>query len=202
MAYIAKRIFDYVAAGAGLVVGSPFLLLIAGLIRLDSPGNPIYRQERVGLGGRHYRVYKFRTMIEGAPIQFNEDGSTRVAAGDPRVTRLGRVLRAGLDELPQLLNILRGEMSLVGPRPDMPVHAQAYTEEERRKLGVLPGVTSLAAVLGRNKIPWKTRMAIDLRYMDRWSLSLDARIVAQTLLLPFRVQLFKFRDVIGSELSD
>lgn len=193
----AKRTFDYVAAAGGLVALSPLLALIAVAIKVDSPGSALFTQERVGKDGRTFRVLKFRTMRAGAPVRFNPDGSTQVELQDARITRVGRFLRGALDELPQLVNVLRGEMSLVGPRPDMPVHAEQYTAEERRKLTVLPGVTSLAAVMGRNDIPWKQRIAIDLKYIDHWSLWLDARIIAQTVLLAIGLRAFGFDDVIA-----
>jgi lipopolysaccharide/colanic/teichoic acid biosynthesis glycosyltransferase len=194
---LAKRAIDVAIAAPALLAMAPALLAIGACIRADSPGAALYWQERVGRGGRSFRMAKFRTMV-AAPIEFNQDGSTRVAAADPRVTRVGRRLRGGLDELPQLWNVLRGDMSLVGPRPDLPVHAAMYTASERRKLAVRPGMTSLAAVVGRNQIPWKTRIAIDLGYVERWSLALDAKIIAQTLLLPFGVRAFSFDDLLAS----
>ncbi|HVK76157.1 MAG TPA: sugar transferase [Kofleriaceae bacterium] len=194
--WAVKRVVDVAGAAIGLAVLSPALALLGAAIRLDSPGGALFRQVRVGRDGRTFEMIKFRTMQAGAPVQFNADGSTRVAAADPRVTRIGRFLRGGLDELPQLINVLRGDMSLVGPRPDLPVHAATYTEAERGKLVVRPGMTSLAAVLGRNEIVWRTRMAIDLRYVAEWSLAIDAKIVAQTLLLPFGRRPFQFRELL------
>jgi lipopolysaccharide/colanic/teichoic acid biosynthesis glycosyltransferase len=191
-----KRALDVAVAAPALLVAAPALVALGAWIRADSPGAALYWQDRVGQGGRVFRMAKFRTMV-AAPVEFNEDGSTRVAAGDPRVTRVGRLLRGGLDELPQLWNVLRGDMSLVGPRPDMPVHATLYSAAERRKLAVRPGMTSLAAVVGRNQIPWKTRIAIDLGYVERWSLALDAKIIAQTLLLPFGVRAFDFDSFLA-----
>ncbi len=194
-ARVAKRAIDIAVSSVTLAAGAPVLLAIGALIRLDSPGPALFRQARVGRGGRHFDMLKFRTMI-AAPVQFNPDGSTRVAVGDARVTRVGRRLRGALDELPQLWNVLRGDMSLVGPRPDMPVHVTQYTVEERRKLAVRPGMTSLAAVLGRNQIPWRKRIAIDLRYLDAWSLGLDLKIVAQTLCLPIGARPFSFAGLV------
>jgi lipopolysaccharide/colanic/teichoic acid biosynthesis glycosyltransferase len=191
-----KRAIDLLGAIVGLTLGAPLLGVIALAIAAGSRGGVLFRQQRVGRGGRPYRLLKFRTMTTGSPIQFNPDGSTRVDRADARVTRVGRLLRGGLDELPQLLNVLRGDMSLVGPRPDLPVHAEQYTDEERRKLAVRPGMTSLAAVLGRNDVPWKQRIAIDLRYIDRWSLGLDVRILLQTLCLPLGFRPCSFRDVL------
>ena len=192
-----KRAVDVAGAAVGLTVLSPALLLIGAAVRLDSPGGALFRQERVGRDGRRFEMIKFRSMQAGAPVQYNPDGSTKVAAVDARVTRVGRYLRGGIDELPQLINVLRGDMSLVGPRPDLPVHAATYTDEEREKLIVRPGMTSLAAVLGRNEIVWRTRMQIDLRYVAQWDLGVDARIIAQTLLLPLGWRPFRFRGLLG-----
>lgn len=191
-----KRAIDVAASGVGLAALAPGLLLIGAAIRLDSPGPALFRQERVGRDGRVFRLVKFRTMRTGAPVEFRADGSTRVSQDDARLTPIGRVLRGGLDELPQLINVLRGEMSLVGPRPDMPVHAATYSEAERGKLRVRPGMTSLAAVLGRNQLFWRTRIAIDLRYIEHWSVGLDLAIIAQTLALPLGRQLFRFDHMV------
>jgi len=196
IARFVKRAIDVAAGGVGLAALSPALLLIGAAIRLDSPGPALFRQDRVGKDGRVFRLVKFRTMRAGAPVEFRADGSTRVAESDARLTKIGKLLRGGIDELPQLLNVLRGEMSLVGPRPDMPVHAATYTEAERGKLAVKPGMTSLAAVLGRNQLFWRTRIAIDLRYIEYWSLGLDLAIIAQTMALPFRRQLFRFDELV------
>jgi lipopolysaccharide/colanic/teichoic acid biosynthesis glycosyltransferase len=141
-------------------------------------------------------MVKFRTLRADAPIQFNPDGSTRIAEDDPRVTRVGRLLRGALDELPQLWNVLRGDMSLVGPRPELPVHAATYTDAERGKLRVRPGITSLPSVLGRDEIPWRTRVAIDLRYLERWSLALDLKIAIQTVLLALGARPFRFPEAV------
>jgi len=192
-----KRVVDVGASTFGLTVLAPALALLGVAIRLDSPGGAIFAQERVGRGGRVFRLYKLRTLRSGAPMVLNPDGSTKVGTADARLTRVGRVLRGGLDELPQLWNVLRGDMSLVGPRPEMPMHAALYTDEEERKLAIRPGITSLAAVLGRNDIYWRTRIAIDLRYLEGWSLVLDAKIALQTLLLPLGLRPFDFADELG-----
>ncbi len=190
-----KRTVDVVGAGAGLVALAPVMTALGLLIRIDSPGPALFTQDRVGRGGKVFRIYKFRTMTTGAPVKFNADGSTAVAASDARVTRVGRHLRGALDELPQLINVFVGDMSLVGPRPDMPTHADMYTDRERTKLRARPGMTSLAAVLGRNEIQWKQRIAIDLDYLDRWGLLLDARVLAATVALAFGRRPFDFSDV-------
>jgi lipopolysaccharide/colanic/teichoic acid biosynthesis glycosyltransferase len=195
LGYAIKRAFDYGAAAAGLMVAAPAMAAIAVAIRVDSPGGALYAQERLGRDGRTFRLLKFRTMRD-APIRYNPDGSTRIDPNDDRVTRVGRYLRGAADELPQLLNVLRGEMSLVGPRPDMASQRKLYAPGDERKLAVLPGITSLAVIHGRNDIPWKERIEIDVRYIERWSLWLDARIVAQTLLMPFGLAPFDFSDVL------
>jgi lipopolysaccharide/colanic/teichoic acid biosynthesis glycosyltransferase len=193
--YALKRALDYGLAAAGLLACGPAMAAIAVAIKIDSPGSVFYVQDRLGRGGRPFRLLKFRTMRD-APIRYHSDGSTRIDPGDDRVTRVGRYLRGAADELPQLLNILRGEMSIVGPRPDMASQRHLYTTDEERKLAALPGLTSLAIVHGRNEIPWKERVAIDMQYIERWSLWLDVRILAQTLVMPLGLHLFDFGDVL------
>ena len=193
--YALKRALDYGLAAAGLVACAPAMVAIAVAIKLDSRGSVFYVQERLGRGGRTFRLLKFRTMRD-APIRYHPDGSTRIDPGDDRVTRVGRYLRGAADELPQLINILRGEMSIVGPRPDMASQRHLYTPGEERKLEALPGLTSLAIVHGRNEIPWKERVAIDMQYIERWSLWLDVRILAQTLVMPLGLHPFDFGDVL------
>ncbi len=195
LGYAIKRALDYGLAAGGLIACAPALAAIAAAIRLDSPGGVFYTQERLGRDGRTFRLNKFRTMRD-APIRYNPDGSTRIDPGDDRITRVGRVLRGGLDELPQLINILRGEMSLVGPRPDMASQRALYEPGDERKLAALPGITSLAVIHGRNEIPWKQRIELDIRYIERWSLWLDLRIIVATLLMPAGHQPFEFADVV------
>jgi lipopolysaccharide/colanic/teichoic acid biosynthesis glycosyltransferase len=195
LGYAIKRALDYGLAAGGLVACAPALAAIAAAIALDSPGGVFYRQDRLGRGGRTFRLLKFRTMRD-APIRYNPDGSTRIDPHDDRVTRVGRWLRSGADELPQLVNVLRGEMSLVGPRPDMASQRALYTGDDERKLAALPGLTSLAVVLGRNDIPWKQRVAMDLRYIERWTLWLDLRILVMTLAMPLGLRVFAFSDLL------
>jgi lipopolysaccharide/colanic/teichoic acid biosynthesis glycosyltransferase len=164
------------------VVTLPLQLIIAVLIRLESPGPALFVQERLGRGGTIFRMYKFRSMRwePGAPPVLNSDGSTRVDADDQRLTRMGRFLRIGLDELPQIYNVLKGDMALIGPRPDAPFHRSYYCGREQDKLTVLPGMTGLPQALGRNELPWKERIALDLRYIDNYSLWLDMKIIVNT----------------------
>lgn len=195
LGYATKRLFDYAVATVGLVAGGPLMLAIAAAIKVDSPGGALFVQERLGRDGKPFRLYKFRTM-RPAPIRYNEDGSTKVEATDDRVTRVGRYLRGAADELPQLFNILRGDMSIVGPRPDMVSQRALYANGEERKLAALPGVTGLAVVVARTGSTWKQRIAMDIRYVENWSLALDAKIFVQTLLLPFGLRPFDFSDVV------
>src|SRR5207244_4623101 len=145
---LPKRAFDLAVATIGLVVLLPVMLVVALLVKLDSKGPILYRADRVGRYGREFRLYKFRTMIEGA----HKHGPAITARDDPRITRLGRILRTSrIDELPQLVNVIRGDMSLVGPRPEDPTYVAFYTPEQSRLLSVRPGITSPASVAYRNE---------------------------------------------------
>jgi len=195
LGYAIKRALDYGLAGGGLVVLSPALAAIATAIKLESPGGVFYYQDRLGRDGKPFRLIKFRTMRD-APIRYNPDGSTRLDPNDDRITRVGKYLRGALDELPQLINILRGEMSIVGPRPDMVTQRALYSGNEERKLEALPGLTSLAVVSGRNDLPWKQRIELDIVYIDRWSLGLDFKILVETVLMAMGKRAFDFADVL------
>lgn len=201
LGYALKRAIDYSVAAGGLVALSPLMLGIAAAIELDSPGGILFTQDRLGKDGKSFKLYKFRTM-KPAPIEYNADGSTKVTTGDARVTRVGRYLRGALDELPQLLNVLKGDMSLVGPRPDLVHQRQLYAPGEERKLAALPGITGLAVVIGRTEIPWKRRIAVDVAYVERWQLALDLKILAQTLLMPLGVRPFSFEEVVHRGMID
>lgn len=194
--YLVKRLIDYGVAAGGLVIGGPLMLAIAAAIRIDSPGGALFVQERLGRDGRPFKLLKFRTMRD-APIRYNPDGSTKLDPSDDRLTRVGRHLRGALDELPQLINVLRGEMSLIGPRPDLVHQRELYGPGEERKLDALPGITGLAVVVGRTAIPWKQRVRIDVRYIECWSLGLDLKIIAQTALMPLGLRPFDFEEVAG-----
>jgi len=176
------RIRDVTIAFVLLLLFSPVLLLCALAVLLSSPGPALFRQRRLGLHARPFTLLKFRTMIRDAPDLRNGDGSAYTGAHDRRVTRVGRILRkASLDELPQLFNVLRGEMSLVGPRPDQVDQIRFYTEKEMRKLDVKPGITGLAQISGRNNISWERRKALDVEYAGRQSFWLDLSILARTI---------------------
>lgn len=186
---IAKSLFDRVAAAVGLVLLSPLLVIVAIMIRIGSRGPAIFRQERTGRDGRRFRIYKFRTMVVDAENQLDGLRSRNEGAGplfklrdDPRITRLGRILRrTSIDELPQLLNVLRGEMSLVGPRPALPAETAQYGEWARRRLHVKPGLTGLWQVSGRSALSWEDSVRVDLQYVNNWNLRLDAAILARTV---------------------
>jgi len=175
----AKRTFDLAITVPALILLAPVFVIIAILIRRDSPGSAFYRQTRVGLDGREFRVFKFRTMVNGA--EFIGAGLHN-DAGDPRITPLGARLRAlSLDELPQLINVLIGDMSIVGPRPTLRDQVELYTPEQRRRLRARPGITGLAQISGRSTLPWSRRIVIDVHYVDNWSLRLDLEIIARTI---------------------
>jgi lipopolysaccharide/colanic/teichoic acid biosynthesis glycosyltransferase len=164
-----------------LVVTAPVLALACAAIRLESSGSPIYRQRRVGRGGKQFDLLKLRTMVSGAERM---GAGLAVDEGDPRITRVGAALRRlSLDELPNLLNVLRGEMSLVGPRPTVQVQVAQYTERQLGRLAVEPGITGWAQVKGRAALPWHERIELDLWYIENWSLRLDLRILAETARL-------------------
>ncbi len=175
------RVIDLALATGGLVAASPLLLVAAIAIKLDSRGPVIYRQPRSGRGGETFDLFKLRTMRIGAdPVGVG----TPVLEGDPRVTRVGRLLRrVSLDEAPNLVNVLRGEMAIVGPRPTLPAQVELYTDRQRRRLEVKPGLTGWAQVNGRAGIPWEERIELDVWYVDHRSSGLDLRILARTARL-------------------
>ncbi len=186
MRRFVKRIGDRVAAAVLLVVFAPLMAIVAIWILLDD-GRPILlAQERVGKQGRPFRMLKFRTMVPnaielGQKLKLTED-LYGVVPNDPRITRAGHFLRrTGLDELPQLSNVLRGEMSLVGPRPDVVEQVANYSDHDRGRLAVEPGITGLAQINGREEIPWPERIEQDLWYIQNWSLALDAKILLRTV---------------------
>ena len=173
-----RRAFDLVVAGTALLVASPALAVAMALIRLESPGSPIYRQRRVGRDGREFDVLKLRTMVTGAERM---GAGLAVSEGDTRITRIGAFLRrTSLDEMPNLVNVLRGDMAIVGPRPTVPVQVAQYTPRQRGRLAVKPGITGWAQVNGRTTLPWNERIELDLWYIEHRSARLDARILWRT----------------------
>ena len=200
-----KRISDILIAAFTLVVFSPFWLLIALLIKLDSKGPVFYAQERVGMDGRIFVVYKFRTMRMDADSEIHREYQRKFIAGDaeanvgdaekpayklrndPRITRVGRLLRRlSLDEIPQLFNVLRGDMSIVGPRPPIPYEVEAYELRHRKRLDMKPGLTGLWQVSGRNRLPFEEMVKLDLFYIENWSLLFDLKIILRTVLVMLR----------------
>jgi lipopolysaccharide/colanic/teichoic acid biosynthesis glycosyltransferase len=177
--YATKRLLDMtLAAVALLVLGIP-LAIVALIIRLETHGHPIYRQRRVGRDGAPFELYKLRTMVSGAETM---GAGLAVDEGDDRITRAGAWLRRlSIDELPNLINVLRGEMSLVGPRPTVQVQVDRYTDRQRGRLGVRPGITGWAQINGRASLPWHERIELDLWYVEHVSLALDLRIMWRTL---------------------
>jgi exopolysaccharide biosynthesis polyprenyl glycosylphosphotransferase len=186
---LVKGGVDRAGAALALVVLAPLLLALAAAVRLDSPGPVLYRQTRVGVNGRPFTMLKFRSMVVDADRQVETLQAENISDGllfkmrtDPRVTRVGRVLRRlSLDELPQLLNVLGGSMSLVGPRPPLPGEVARYDTSVSRRLLVRPGLTGLWQISGRSDLSWEEAVRLDLRYVENWSLALDALILARTV---------------------
>jgi lipopolysaccharide/colanic/teichoic acid biosynthesis glycosyltransferase len=176
---VTRRAFDVLVAGAVLVVTAPVVALAMLAIRLESRGHPIYRQRRIGRDGHAFDVLKLRTMVSGAE---GMGAGLAVTEGDSRITRVGALLRRlSIDELPNLVNVLRGEMAIVGPRPTVPVQVAQYTDRQRGRLAVKPGITGWAQVNGRAALPWDERIELDLWYIEHRSWGLDLRILARTL---------------------
>jgi lipopolysaccharide/colanic/teichoic acid biosynthesis glycosyltransferase len=173
-----NRLLDLVIAGLLLVVSAPLLGLAALAIKLESHGPVFYRQLRVGRDGRPFELWKLRTMVRGAERM---GAGVYVLEGDSRITRVGRLLRRfSLDELPNLINVLRGDLAVVGPRPTVQEQVDRYTERQRRRLEVKPGITGWAQVNGRTSLPWPERIELDVWYVDHRSLRLDLAILART----------------------
>jgi lipopolysaccharide/colanic/teichoic acid biosynthesis glycosyltransferase len=181
---IIRRLLDIVLSAAALVLTAPLLLAAVIAIKLESRGPALYRQRRSGLNGRAFDMLKLRTMVDGAE---HIGAGLAVNANDSRITRVGALLRrSSLDELPNLLNVLRGEMSLVGPRPTLPAQVAQYTERQRQRLSVKPGITGWAQINGRASLPWSERIELDLHYVEHRSLLLDLQILARTPALVLR----------------
>ncbi len=199
-----KRVLDPVVAATGLVVLSPVYAGIAVAVLVDSGRPVLFVSRRAGLEGRPFGMLKFRTMIPDAIAVGREQGITEdpfgIVKGDPRITRTGRWLRrTGLDELPQLVNVLRGQMSIVGPRADLVEQAASYDERERRRLSIRPGMTGWAQVNGRDSLTWIQRFDLDLWYLDNWSLWLDAKILVRTVGQVFRAEPDPIEDTLNIE---
>ena len=189
-----KRGLDIIFSLVLLIIGGIFLLIVGLIIKIDSPGPAIFKQGRLGLNGKVFNIYKFRSMCQGA-----EKKGTGVYSlkGDPRVTKVGRFIRAtSIDELPQLINILKGEMSFIGPRPTLTYHPwklEEYTDEQLKRFKVRPGVTGLAQINGRKDIPWDERIIYDVNYVENLSFMLDLKILLKTI-----VKVFKMSDNVNT----
>jgi undecaprenyl phosphate N,N'-diacetylbacillosamine 1-phosphate transferase len=178
-----KRLLDILFSLLLVPIVLIVILLFGFLIKLEDRGPVFYCGERLGKGGRIFKMYKLRSMKVNAPDLRNADGSTYNSDGDPRLTRIGRVLRkTSLDELPQIFNVLKGDMSFIGPRPDLPEHINYYEGEEKRKLEVLPGISGYNQAYFRNSVEWKQRLKNDVYYVDNISFILDAKIIFKTIV--------------------
>jgi lipopolysaccharide/colanic/teichoic acid biosynthesis glycosyltransferase len=176
---LIKAFLDQIFGWLALIILSPLFWLLAGLIRLETSGPAFFRQERIGKDGSSFVAYKFRSMVENAA---SLGLGLNVAVNDSRITKVGKFLRdTSLDELPQVFNVIKGEMSLVGPRPTLAHQVARYNEFQRRRLLVKPGMTGWAQVNGRNAIPWEERIRLDVWYVDHWSLGLDFSILLRTI---------------------
>jgi lipopolysaccharide/colanic/teichoic acid biosynthesis glycosyltransferase len=178
-----RRALDVTVAGAGLVAASPLLALAALAVKLEDRGPVLFRQTRVGKDGVDFELLKLRTMVVGAESQGT---GYAVDRGDPRITRVGRILRrTSVDELPQLWNVVRGEMSLIGPRPTLRYQVDRYDEHQRHRLDIRPGITGWAQVNGRAALPWAERIELDVWYVEHRSLAVDLKILLRTPLALF-----------------
>jgi lipopolysaccharide/colanic/teichoic acid biosynthesis glycosyltransferase len=176
---VISRLLDLTLGLTGSIITAPVVAVLALAVRLESRGDPIYRQKRIGKNGRPFEIYKLRTMVSGA--EFSGAGLA-IAEGDDRITRIGALLRRySLDELPNLWNVVRGEMAIVGPRPTLESQVLAYTPHQRGRLAVRPGITGWAQVHGRASLPWPERIELDLWYVEHRSLALDLTILRRTV---------------------
>lgn len=185
--HVFKRLLDIVIGIIALAPVCLVILIFGIVIKLEDGGPVFYNAPRVGKGGRDFIMYKLRSMRVNAPDLVMEDGSTYNGADDPRMTKVGALLRkTSLDELPQFLNVLKGDMSVIGPRPDLRRETELYTGEEGLKLTVKPGITGYAAVMGRNSLPWHDRLALDVYYVKHISFTLDAKVFFRTFATVFK----------------
>jgi exopolysaccharide biosynthesis polyprenyl glycosylphosphotransferase len=191
---VAKRLFDVLASTLLIIVSSPLMAVVAILVKVESSGPVLFKQERVGMEGKHFPMLKFRSMVLDAEQHLTDLAHHNEGSGllfkmknDPRVTRVGKLLRKfSLDELPQLFNVFAGSMSLVGPRPPLPSEVAAYEQDVRRRLLVKPGLTGLWQVSGRSNLSWQDSVRLDLYYVENWSLAGDLMILLRTFRAVFR----------------
>lgn len=181
---IVKYLFDKIFSLLLIILLSPFFIIISILIKLDSKGSVMFIQERVGKDHKLFNIYKFRTMI---PDAINKGNGVYTEKDDPRITGIGRFLRnTSLDEIPQLLNILKGDMSFIGPRPTLEYQVKQYDDFQKKRLLMKPGVTGLAQIRGRNSISWPERIKHDVEYIENWSIWLDIKILVKTVFVIFK----------------
>jgi undecaprenyl phosphate N,N'-diacetylbacillosamine 1-phosphate transferase len=194
-----KRIMDICLSAIGLLIASPAIVIIAIAIKMTSPGPTFFIQDRVGKDGRVFRMYKFRSMYHGAE---RSTLGKYISVSDSSITPLGRMLRRwALDELPQLLNVLKGDMSIVGPRPTLGYQVEKYDSFQRKRLDVKPGITGWAQVNGRNKISWPERIELDVWYAESWSIGLDVRIMLTTISALLKKEFaFAADDAVDDEI--
>lgn len=182
-----KRLLDFILSLFGLVVLSPLLAIVAIAIKLESKGPVVFKQDRLGLNGKVFKIYKFRSMCVGA-----EKSGVYETKGDARVTKVGKFIRAtSIDELPQFVNIIKGDMSIIGPRPTLTYHPwpfEEYTYEQRKRFNVRPGVTGWAQINGRKDVPWSRRIEYDIEYVDNLSFGFDLRIFFRTVIKVLTMQ--------------
>ena len=195
MSLILKRIFDILASGITLVVLLPIFAVIGIFIKLDSKGPVFFVQERAGKDGKIFKIYKLRTIVENP-----ENMGKGLRRNDPRITRVGKHLRWGIDELPQLINVLKGEMSLVGPRPTLIYQVNQYTKWEKQRLKMKPGITGWALINGRNSLSWQEKINLDIWYINYWSLYLDIKILIKTLFVVAKRKGL-YEDITTSNIS-
>lgn len=178
-----KRLIDIACSFLGLIILFPLFIAVAIMVKIGSAGPVFFRQERIGKNGRPFYPFKFRTMVEGA---INKGLGVTVSVDDERITKPGKFLRKwGVDEFPQLINVLRGEMSLVGPRPTLRYQVESYNDFEKKRLLAKPGLAGWALIHGRNSLTWEERIKYDVWYVENWSLWLDVKIICKTLYLIF-----------------
>lgn len=193
-----KRIFDLVLAIIALPFWLILLAVIGPIIYFQDKGSIFYNAPRLGKDGKLFKMYKFRSMKMNAPDIRNEDGSTFNAEDDPRLTKIGKFIRkTSIDETPQLLNIIKGDMSIIGPRPDLPEHMELYEGNEARKLEIRPGVTGFNQAFFRNTVPWKERIKNDIYYIDHLTMLMDIKVFFKTVIL-----VLKREDVFIEQKSD
>jgi undecaprenyl phosphate N,N'-diacetylbacillosamine 1-phosphate transferase len=197
---ILKRIINIICGVIGLIITSPLWLYVVIKIKAEDRGPVFFIQERVGKDGKLFRMYKFRSMVVGAE---KKGLGVFVSTDDERITKIGKFIRkTSIDELPQLINVLKGEMSIVGPRPTLEYQVERYNKEQKRRLLVKPGITGWAQVNGRNNMTWPEKIKLDLWYVDHWSVGLDLKIIGRTIWSVFKREgIYSDEGVIVDEIS-